>query len=152
MKVKYLKFVPLQNLVEEGLTMNEVVFVSILVSFTKDDKTLRAGQDNLAEAMGITGKTISRIASSLKRKGLISVISGKAQRNANTYYPSIRLMSLYGQNVPIDRDKKSNHTPKGYSKEVAFLNSLPHKERTSAELQLRHYNYSLEDLIAHYKK
>jgi len=94
--------------------MNEVVFASILMSFNKEDKKLRAGQDSIAEAMGISGKTIGRIANSLQDKGFIKIYSGKAQRNANQYNPTPKLTALYGQNVSINRDKMSNHTPKGY--------------------------------------
>ena len=116
MKVKYIKYFLLEELVELGLSMNEVVFANVLVSFHKDDKVLRAGQENISEAMGVCGKTIGRIAIKLRDKGLISIVSGKAQLNANTYYPSTRLLGLYRQNVSINKDKKSNHTPKGYVK------------------------------------
>ena len=114
MKVPYLKYIPLQKFVELGLTPTEMLFVAILVSFTKDDKTLRVGQDNLSEAMGVSPATVKRLIPKLKDKGLISVVSGKAQRNANVYYPSTKLMAQYG---PIDRPKMVHHTPKGYSKE-----------------------------------
>ena len=117
MKVPYIKYIPLQKFVELGLTPTEIIFVSILVSFTKDDKTLRVGQDNLSEAMGVSPATVKRLIPKLKDKGLISVVSGKAQRNANVYYPSTKLMSLYGQNDLINKVKMTNHTPKGYSKE-----------------------------------
>ena len=96
MKVPYIKYIPLQKFVELGLTPSEMLFVSILVSFSKDDKTLRVGAENLSEAMGVGRNTIKRIVSSLKDKGLISVVSGKAQRNANVYYPSTKLMAQYG--------------------------------------------------------
>jgi len=116
MKVKYVKYFLLQELVELGLSMNEVVFVNVLVSLRNDKKVLRAGQDNISEAMGVCGKTIGRIAISLKEKGLISIVSGYAKRNANTYYPKKKLLDLYRQNVHINIDKKSTHTPKGYVK------------------------------------
>ena len=114
MKVPYIKYIPLQKFVELGLNPTEIIFVSILVSFNKDDKTLRVGAENLSEAMGVSRNTIKRVVSSLKDKGLISVVSGKAQRNANVYYPSTKLMAQYG---PINRTKMVHHTPKGYSKE-----------------------------------
>jgi len=117
MKVPYIKYMPLQKFVELGLTPTEMLFVSILVSFSKDDKTLRVGHDNLSEAMGVSPATIKRLIPKLKDMGLISVVSGKAQRNANVYYPSTKLMGLYGQNDLINRVKMTNHTPKGYSKE-----------------------------------
>tara|TARA_R110000737_G_scaffold351224_1_gene392776 strand:+ start:246 stop:725 length:480 start_codon:yes stop_codon:yes gene_type:complete len=114
MQVKYLKYVPLALMVGHDFSMNEVVFASILMSFNKEDKKLRAGQNNIAEAMGVSGKTIGRIAKSLKTKGFITIYSGQSQRNANQYNPTPKLTALYGQNVSIDKDKKSNHTPKGY--------------------------------------
>ena len=114
MKVKYLKFIPLQAFVELGLKPTEILFVSILVSFSKDDKTLRAGLDNISEAMGVSRNTVKRLIPRLKDKGLISVHSGYKERNANTYYPTDKLKGLYRQNVPISIDKKSAHTPKGY--------------------------------------
>ena len=117
MKVPYIKYMPLQKFVELGLNPTEIIFVSILVSFSKDDKTLKAGLDNISEAMGVSPATVKRLIPKLKNKGLISVVSGKAQRNANVYYPSTKLMSLYGQNDLINKVKMTNHTPKGYSKE-----------------------------------
>ena len=114
MQVKYLKYVPLQLMVGHDFTMNEVVFASILMSFNKEDKKLRAGLNNIAESMGVSGRTIARIAKSLQDKGFIKIYSGQKQRNANQYNPTPKLTALYGQKVSIDKDKKSTHTPEGY--------------------------------------
>ena len=40
MKVKYLKYIPLQAMIEAGLNPNEMLFCSILMSFTKDNMRL----------------------------------------------------------------------------------------------------------------
>tara|TARA_R110002167_G_scaffold15339_2_gene61271 strand:- start:751 stop:1230 length:480 start_codon:yes stop_codon:yes gene_type:complete len=139
MQVKYLKYIPLQLMVGHNFSMNEVVFASILMSFNKDDKKLRAGFDNIAEAMGVSGKTIERIAKSLKSKGFITIYSGKKQRNANQYNPTPKLTALYGQNVSINIDKKSNHTPKGY---VTIPGKVRVPSRYSKEYQSDLNNYS----------
>ena len=125
MKVKYLKFIPLEKFVELKLSSNEIVFVSILVSFSKDDKTLRAGYNNISEAMPCGPKTVYRIAESLRKKGLINIASGSKERNANTYYPTDKLKGLYRQNVPISIDKKSAHTPEGYVDKPGEVHRVP---------------------------
>lgn len=139
MQVKYLKYVPLQLMVGHDFTMNEVVFASILMSFNKEDKKLRAGLDNIAEAMGVSGKTIGRIAKSLKSKGFIKIYSGQSQRNANQYNPTPKLTALYGQNVPINKDNVSTHTPKGY---VTIPGKVNVPSRYSKEYQSDLDNYS----------
>lgn len=110
MKVKYLKYVPLQAMIELELNMNEVVFCSILMAFSRDDKDFRAGAENISESMGISGSTIKRIVTSLQKKKLINVASGFKQRNANTYYPTSKLKALYSQNGLIDKTKMVPHT------------------------------------------
>ena len=110
MKVKYLKYVPLEAMIELGLNMNEVVFCSILMAFSKDDKDFRAGSKNISESMGVSGSTIKRIVTSLQKKKLINVASGFKQRNANTYYPTSKLKALYSQNGLIDKTKMVPHT------------------------------------------
>ena len=110
MKVKYLKYVPLQAMIELELNMNEVVFCSILMAFTKDDKDFKAGSKNISECMGVSGSTIKRVVTSLQKKKLINVASGFKQRNANTYYPTPKLKALYSQNGPIDKTKMVPNT------------------------------------------
>ena len=147
MQVKYLKYIPLELMVGHDFSMNEVVFASIVMSFNKEDKKLRAGQDNLAEAMGISGKTIGRIANSLKNKGFITIYSGKAQRNANQYNPTPKLIALYGQNVSINRDKMSNHTPKGYVTIPGEVNVPPrYSKEYKSDLANFPASYALERL------
>jgi DNA-binding MarR family transcriptional regulator len=116
MKVKYLKYIPLQEMIEAGLNPNEILFCSILMSFSKDNKELRVGRDNISEAMGVSPSTIKRMTPSLEKKGYIKTISGYKERNANTYHPTKKLKDLYGQNDPINRVKMTHHTPKGYVK------------------------------------
>jgi DNA-binding MarR family transcriptional regulator len=149
MQVKYLKYVPLQLMVGHDFSMNEVVFASILMSFNKEDKKLRAGQDNIAEAMGISGKTIGRIAKSLSTRGFITIYSGKKQRNANQYNPTPKLTALYGQNVPIDKDKMTNHTPKGYVTIPGKVN-IPSRYSKEYQSDLANFteSYALERLQA----
>ena len=114
MKVKYLKYIPLQKLVELGLNPTQVLLTTIIISFNKDDKSLRAGLDNISEALGLSGKTVARAIPKLVELKLISVKSGYKQRNANEYLPTAKLKDLYGQNDHIDMDKMTIHTPKGY--------------------------------------
>ena len=116
MKVKYLKYIPLQAMIEAGLNPNEMLFCSILMSFSKDNKELRVGRDNISEAMGVSPSTIKRMTPSLEKKGYIKTISGYKERNANTYHFTKKLKDLYGQNDPINRVKMTHHTPKGYVK------------------------------------
>lgn len=115
MQVPYLKFIPLQKLVELGLNPTQVLLVTIIISFGKDDKTLRAGLDNISEALGLSGSTIKRAIPKLVELKLVSVKSGYKQRNANEYLPTPKLKALYGQNDRIDRVKMTTHTPKGYN-------------------------------------
>lgn len=117
MKVKYLKYLPLENLVEQGLNPTQILLLGIIVSFNKDDKSLRAGLGNISEALGVSSPTIKRCIPKLVELKLITVVSGKKERNANEYKPTKKLLALYGQNDPIDRVKMTNHTPKGYNKE-----------------------------------
>lgn len=116
MKVKYLKYIPLQEMIEAGLNPNEILFCSILMSFCKDNKELRIGRDNISEAMGVSPSTIKRMTPSLEKKGYIKTISGYKERNANTYHPTKKLKDLYGQNDLINKVKMTHHTPKGYVK------------------------------------
>ena len=116
MKVKYLKYVPLQAMVEAGLNPNEILFCSILMSFSKDDKELRVGRDNISEAMGVSPSTVKRMLPNLRKKGFVNIASGYKERNANTYYPTKKLKDLYGQNDPINKVNMTHHTPKGYVK------------------------------------
>ena len=116
MKVPYLKFIPLQKLVELGLNPTQVLLATIIISFGKDDKTLRAGLDNISEALGLSGSTIKRAIPKLVELKLVTVKSGYKQRNANEYLPTPKLKALYGQNDHINRVKMTTHTPKGYIK------------------------------------
>jgi DNA-binding MarR family transcriptional regulator len=147
MQVKYLKYVPLQLMVGHDFTMNEVVFASILMSFSKEDKKLRAGLDNIAEAMGVSGKTIGRIAKSLQDKGFIKIYSGQKQRNANQYNPTPKLTALYGQNVSINKDNVSTHTPKGYVTIPGKVN-VPSRYRKEYQSDLASFpeSYALQRL------
>lgn len=117
MRVKYLKYLPLESFMELGLSSNEMLFCAVLMSFHKDDKTLRAGFDNIQEALPISKNTLRRIVESLRKKGLINIASGSKERNANTYYPTEKLKKCYAQNGPINMPKMGTHTPskEGYN-------------------------------------
>ena len=120
MTVKYLKYIPLQEFVKLGLSANQILFCSIVMSFYKGDKKLRAGYRNIEEALPCTGKTIERDADKLSVLGLINIKSGYAEKNANEYTPTPKLIGLYRQNVSINTDKMSTHTPskEGYNRET----------------------------------
>jgi DNA-binding MarR family transcriptional regulator len=96
---------------ELGLNSNEMLFCAVLMSFHNDDKTLRAGFDNIQEALPISKNTLRRTLESLRKKGLINVASGSKERNANTYYPTEKLKACYAQNGPINMPKMGTHTP-----------------------------------------
>lgn len=119
MKIKYLKYVPLQQFVELGLSANQILLASAVMSFYKDDKILRVGYKKLGQAIGVSYKTIERDTDKLSALGLINIKSGYAEMNANEYTPTPKLISLYRQNVYINADKKSTHTPskEGYNRE-----------------------------------
>lgn len=116
MKVKYLKYIPLQEMVEAGMDEKEIILANVVMAFSKDDKELRAGFDNIAEAVPSSNRTVRRTLESLQKKGFVNIASGYKQRNANTYYPTKKLKSLYGQNGHINKAKLATHTPKGYVK------------------------------------
>lgn len=111
MRVKYLKYLPLQSFMEFGLSSNEMLFCAVLMSFHNDDKTLRAGFNNIAEALPISVRSIPRVVESLRKKGLVNVASGSKERNANTYYPTEKLKACYSQNGINNIAKMAAHTP-----------------------------------------
>jgi len=111
MKIKYLKYIPLQQLVELGLSANQILLASAVMSFYKDDKTLRVGYKKLAKAVGISEPTAFRAMTKLAELQLVNVKSGQADRNANEYTPTLKLIGLYRQNDVIDNVKMANHTP-----------------------------------------
>ena len=123
MRINYYKYFPLGKFMDLGLDANEMLFCAAVMSFSKDDKTLRAGYDNIAGAVPYSSRTLRRVVESCRKKGLVNVASGVKERNANTYYPTDKLKSLYGQNGHINKAKKANHTPskEGYNTgEAAF--------------------------------
>lgn len=158
MKVPYLKFIPLQKLVELGLNPTQVLLATIIISFGKDDKTLRAGLDNISEALGLSGSTIKRAIPKLVELKLVTVKSGYKQRNANEYLPTPKLKALYGQNDHINRVKMTIHTPKGYNKEddVRALarkhNLLKDYEKELEEYPKDYADKRLKQKIAHLEK
>ena len=111
MKIKYLKYIPLQQFVELGLSANQILLASAVMSFYKDDKTLRVGYKKLAEATGIPVRTVRRDMATLANIELIIIKSGKAKRNANEYFPTKKLKDLYGHGGHINMVTVANHTP-----------------------------------------
>ena len=85
MKVKYLKYVPLQAMVEAGMDEKEIILANVVMAFSRDDKELRAGFDNIAEAVPSSNRTVRRTLESLQKKGFVNIASGYKQRNANTH-------------------------------------------------------------------
>ena len=136
MKVKYLKYIPLQKMVEAGMDEKEIILANVVIAFSKDDKKLRAGFDNIAEAVPSSNRTVRRTLESLQEKGFIYIASGYRQRNANTYYPTKKLKGLYGRSGHINKAKLATHTPKGYNSKEDYLKSLPHKDKDMAAFQL----------------
>ena len=121
MHVKYLKYALVGKLVDLGLTPSQIILANIIVSFGKEDKPLRAGYTKVGKLINVSGKTAQRDMDKLSVLGLVHIKSGKAQRNANEYRPTKKLQALYGQNVSINMDKLTNHTPKGYNKETPVV-------------------------------
>lgn len=120
MKVKYLKYIPLQALIELGLNSNQIILAAIVMSFYKDDKKLRVGYDKLSEASGIPARTVRRDMAILANTKLVTNNSGYKERNANEYIPTKKLIALYGHRGHIDIAKMATHTPskEGYNRET----------------------------------
>jgi len=137
MYIKYLKYVAVDQLVQLGLTPSQLLLTNIIISFSKEDRPLIGGQETLGKLINVSGKTIQRDIKKLQELKLITVKSGRHTRNANQYMPSKKLKGLYGQNVPINMDRKSTNTPKGYYSNEDYLKSLHHKEKDMAAFQLQ---------------
>ena len=136
MYIKYLKYAVVQPLVELGLSPSQLLLANIIISYSKQDKPLIGGYTTLGKLINVSGKTVQRDVKKLQDLKLVGVKSGRFKRNANQYFPTKKLKSLYGQNVRINMDKKSANTPKGYYSKEDYLKSLPHKEKDMAEFQL----------------
>ena len=137
MKVPYLKFIPLQKLVELELNSTQIILVSIIVSFAKDSKSLRAGRDNIAEAVPASASTVKRDLNDLVEKGLIKKISGEKQRNANEYIPTKKLLSIYRVKMDLSIGSKwSTIPPKGVCKEEESSFKNDSSSEVSTELVL----------------
>ena len=134
MRINYYKYFPLGKFMDLDLDANEMLFCAAVMSFSKDDKTLRAGYDNIAAAVPCSARTLRRVVESCRKKGLVNVASGAKERNANTYYPTDKLKSLYGQNGHINKAKMATHTPskEGYNTEDDAI-KLRHLQRKYAE-------------------
>ena len=109
MHIKYLPYMPISKMVELNLSPSQMLLCGIIVSFNKDNKSLRAGYSKIGKAINVSGKTVERDIKKLLDLKLITVKSGKKERNANEYKPTKLLLSLYGQKVSINIDKLSNH-------------------------------------------
>jgi DNA-binding MarR family transcriptional regulator len=141
MQVKYLRYIPVSKLVEQGLNPTQLLLAAIIVSFHTDEKSLRAGLGNISEALGLSPKTIQRAMPKLIEQKLITVISGYKERNANEYKPTKKLLALYGQNDRINMDKMTTHKPKGYIKENdAAALARRHNFQKEYEQDVKAYN------------
>ena len=140
MYIKYLKYIPVQKLVEQDLSPTQIMIASTIISFHKTGN-LRVGYASIGEALNIGSSTVKRNIKPLVDKKLVYVKSGYKERNANEYIPTAKLLALYSQNDPINTVKMTAHTPKGYSKEDT-LSSLAKKEGFSKEYaeDLKNYN------------
>ena len=152
MYIKYLKYAVVDPLVQLGLTPSQLLLANIIVSFSKEDRPLRGGPQTIGKLINVSGKTVQRDVKKLQELKLITVKSGRHTRNANQYMPSKKLTGLYGRNVRINMDRKSTNTPKGYNKEEAFLRKLPLKERKLAELHIKEYGRSIDEVMKYLTK
>ena len=137
MYIKYLKYAVVDSLVQLGVSPSQLLLANIIISFSHDRKPLIGGYSTLGKLINVSGKTVQRDIKQLQELKLITVKSGRHQRNANQYMASKKLKALYGQKVRINMDKKSANTPKGYYSKEDYLKSLPHKERDMAAFQLQ---------------
>jgi hypothetical protein len=152
MYIKYLKYAVVDPLVQLGLTPSQLLLANIIVSFSKEDRPLIGGQQTIGKLINVSGKTVQRDVKKLQELKLITVKSGRHTRNANQYMPSKKLTGLYGRNVRINMDRKSTNTPKGYNKEEAFLRKLPLKERQLAEMHIKEYGRSIDEVMKYLTK
>jgi hypothetical protein len=152
MKVPYIKYLPLEKLVKLKLNPTQMILASIVVSFHKTGN-LRVGYPKIAEAAHISEKTAERNLAKLAEMKLIIIKSGKAERNANEYIPTKKLLKQYSQNVPIDRDKMVNHTSSKeeynriHSKDDSFSESPSHSsnpETTQDDWSIKNDHLLLE--------
>lgn len=123
MNVKYLKYIPLQALVDLGLNPTQYMLASIVVSFYKEGKPLIDSFEGLAKAVGVGSKTTAKNAMyHLRDLELVTIESGFKKRNANQYAPTKKLVELFGidrtksnlsknKNCSIDRTKIVHNTP-----------------------------------------
>ena len=133
MYIKYIKYIPVQKLVELDLSPTQMMIAATIISFHKSGN-LRVGYASIGEALNIGSSTVKRNIQPLVEKKLVYVKSGYKERNANEYIPTAKLLALYSQNDPINTVKMTAHTPKGYSKEDT-LSSLAKKEGFSEDYQ-----------------